>query len=108
MTPRLLGATAAIITTAILCASTAHADPDRDFISYLQAKGAEPIPAESVPEFLHVGHTICADLDSGLVTRAQEARDLHDDVMPHANYGQIAVFIDAAQRTLCPETLGRV
>jgi hypothetical protein len=103
-----LASAAAIVTIVIVCACPAHADPDSDFLQYLQSGAGKPIPAELVPDFLHAGHTICADLKSGLVTRQQEARDFHDEAVPHANYAQVAYFIDAAQRTLCPETIGKV
>ena len=97
-TMRLTVSLAAIAATSVGLSPAAHAD-EQSFIDYLNSNGGRPVTAFWDGPLIQQGYSFCGMIRGGMPV----------DQVKATNFGwsvNVPLFVDAAQRELCPDTLG--
>jgi hypothetical protein len=112
---RLLAVPGAAVAAALVAVAPAHAD-DRGYYDYLQSTGAlgpQPwavYPYTEEPRMIYEGHRVCDGLRSGMSRDGMIHTfdyDTYRRPPPWAPYVNVSeAIVDAAQKELCPDTLG--
>lgn len=87
----------AALVASVVVAPSAHADPQQDYLNELAQPGT---PYHPPSWLLHIANIVCTDLRHGMTPDDVAISDFVN------TRPQAPVIIAAAQRYICPDTLG--